>query len=92
MIFISYITTQGVICSRKLERHSAMEHAHVSVDEIMKFYAENKIEDYPKTKKGLPNMSCSMNKKTKVRIMKQKILEKNKKENKDSYTTSRRIL
>ena len=89
MISISYITTQGLICSRKLERHSVMEHVHVSVDEIMKFYSENNIEDYPKTKKGLPNMSCSMNKKTKVRIMKQKILEKNKKENKDSYTTSK---
>jgi hypothetical protein len=66
-----------------------MEHADVSMNEIIQFYADNNITNYPKTKKGLPNMSCSINKKTKLRLMKQKILEQNKKENKDSYTTSK---
>ena len=66
-----------------------MEHADVSIDEIIQFYADNNITNYPKTKRGLPNMSCSMNKKTRVRLMKHKILEKNKQENEDSYTTSK---
>ena len=66
-----------------------MDHTDVSMNEIIQFYAKKNITDYPKTKKGMPNMSCSMNKKTKVKLMKHKILEKNKKENQDSYTTSK---
>lgn len=89
MIYTSYITTQSLIYSKKLTHHIVMEHASVSVDEIVEFYAENNIEDYPKTKKGLPNMSCSMNKKTKVRIMKQKILDRNKEQNKESFTNEK---
>ena len=57
----------------------------VSIDEILEYYKNKSIDDFPKTKNGNPNMSFKMNKEVKCKLMKQKILDKNKKENIDNY-------
>ena len=57
----------------------------VSIDEIVEYYISQDIYDYPKTLSGKPKMSCVMNKKTKMKLMKEKLLKKNKKENMHSY-------
>lgn len=60
----------------------------ISSKQVLEYYNEHGIEDYPKTKTGLPHMGRIQNIKTANKIMKQLIMDKNLDENYDNYTVS----
>lgn len=58
----------------------------VSRYELMNYFKEKNITTYTKTKNNYPDMRCHKNKIYRSMLLKQKLLEKNKKENIKSFT------
>lgn len=63
----------------------------VSRVELMNYLRENNITTYTKTKNNYPDMRCQKNKLYRARLIKEKLLEKNKKENMSTFTSEKEV-
>ena len=63
----------------------------VSRTELMNYLKEKNITNYTKTKHNYPDMRCYRNKKYRAMLIKEKLLEKNKKENMSSFTIEKEV-
>lgn len=59
----------------------------VSRAELMNYFKRNNITDYTKTKNNYPDMRCHQNKMYRSKLLKEKLLEQNKIQNMNSYTS-----
>ena len=63
----------------------------VSRAELMNYLKEKNITNYTKTKNNYPDMRCCRNKQYRSMLIKEKLLEKNKKENMKSFTIDKEV-
>ena len=60
----------------------------ITAQQVLDYYNEKGITDFPKTKSGMPHMGKRQNMKAANLVMKQEIMDKNLDENYDRYTVS----